>query len=475
MKKQIPILGILLIALCSSLNVSATIRLPRIISNHMVLQQQSKVNLWGTSDTEGIVEVKPSWSYETYKAVINKEGKWKANIPTPSAGGPYTITLKDKTEKLTLTDILIGEVWLCSGQSNMEMPVKGFFAQPVLTSTETITQATESTPIRIFNVEKEGTKVPMNDLRGEWLTHTPVAVANTSAAAYFFGQQLYHSLGNIPIGLIHSSWGASAIEAWMSPEALKLFPEISLKHLSNNEEVKNKNHAGAMLYNAMLYPLHNFGIKGVIWYQGEKNRLLPKQYEHLMASFVGELRQSFNQAELPFYYVQIAPFGYHDKEAPFSGAEIREAQLNVEATLPYSGMAVLMDIGEERCIHPANKQAVGQRLAYLALNKTYGKEAIPAFSPRFAKQKQEGNKLILSFTHAEMGLSSFGKPLKEFEIAGEDKQFVPAKATIIRGKEVQVWSDAIPQPRYVRYAYKNYVVGDLFGVNGLPVSSFRTM
>ena len=474
MKKTAFACACLLLGMASQ-EMAARISLPNILSSNMVLQQQTRVNLWGTSDETGYVEVKASWSSETFRAKIGNKGQWSVSLQTPSAGGPHTLTFQDRTEKQTLTNVLTGEVWLCSGQSNMEMPVKGFESQPVLGSTETIAAAREETPIRLFNVQRAASKTPMDDCVGTWQTHTPDAVASTSATAYFFGRQLLRSLGSqTPIGLIHTSWGGSSIEAWMSREALRLFPNINLKHLDNSDPIKGPNQSHTVLHNAMLHPLRACAIRGVIWYQGEANRDRAKQYEALMQNFVGELRQAFDDDELPFYYVQIAPFGYTTRIVRNAGTLLREAQLNAEATIPHSGMAVLMDIGDQTCIHPTHKQEVGERLAYMALHDTYKVKGIPAFSPRYASHKVEKNRMILTFSRAEMGLTSYGKPLTQFEIAGEDKVFVPAKASIIRGGKVQVWSETIPNPRHVRYAFKDYVVGDLFGVNGLPVSSFRT-
>ena len=460
----------LFVLFCASLGVSslqAKVKLPAILGDNMVLQQQSKVKLWGEAEEESSLTVYTSWNHQLLKTTSDANGKWMVEVTTPQAGGPYEITFDDG-DKTILQNIYSGEVWLCSGQSNMEMPVKGFPGQPVLHSNEVIANTDSSWPIRMFTVKKEGSEVLKDDVTGSWKTHTPQNVANFSATAYFFGYQLYKTL-RTPIGLIHSSWGASNIETWMSEERFKVFYPSSESKFINEKAVQRK---PCMLYNAMLYPLKDYKIKGTIWYQGEANRTDASMYAKLLPNFVNQLREMFSDAELPFYYVQIAPFPYKaDKKE--NGALLREAQLVCEKTIPHAGMAVLMDIGEKHIIHPSHKMEVGARLAYWALSHDYGIEGITAESPRYLSKKIQDNKLILSFERIGNGLTSYGKELKNFEVAGEDKVFYPAKAQLSRN-QVVVWSDKVKHPVAARYAFKNFVVGDLFNTAGLPVSSFRT-
>lgn len=449
----------------------AKVKLPSILADHMVLQQQGKVKLWGTSDRKGKLDVTTSWNSQTYQVSISSDGKWEVLIETGKAGGPYQITFDDG-DRTRLEDIYLGEVWLCSGQSNMEMPIKGFNGQPVEGSTEVIANATPDVPIRMFTVGRIPSKTPKEDCSGSWTRNTPEAVADFSATAYFFGLQLYRSL-NVPIGLVNASWGGSSIEAWMTPEALKPYPEISLKHLTDQSEVKRPNITPVMLYNGMIHPIKDFTYKGVTWYQGEANRGKPTQYESLFQDFVKDWRILFKNDALPFYYAQIAPYAYENKDEVGS-ALLRQAQYNCETKISNVGMAVTMDIGNETCIHPAQKKEVGNRLAYLALTQSYGIKGIPAQSPRYASHEVKGNKIILSFDRAPMGLTSFYKPLKSFEIAGKDGNYHPAKARIVNRNRVEVWSEDVQEPTSVRYAFRNFAVGDLFGVNGLPLSSFTT-
>lgn len=449
----------------------AKVKLPSIISDNMVLQQQTRVKLWGTSSKKTDIKVSTSWNDKVYKTKSDSEGKWEIIIETAKAGGPYKIVINDG-DTVELNDIFLGEVWLCSGQSNMEMPMKGFFGQPVEHSSEVIADATASTPIRLFTVKRNPSKVSLEDCPGEWMINVPENVANFSATAYFFGLQLQRSL-NVPVGLVNSSWGGSAIQSWMDSEVLKQYLEISQNHLTDNSEVKNPHSVASMLYNGMINPIKKYTFKGVIWYQGESNRYDAVQYETLFQSFVKDWRIKLNNDKLPFYYVQIAPYNYGNKDAIVS-ALLREAQYNCEKKIDNVGMVVTMDIGNETCIHPSQKKEVGSRLAYMALSRTYNIKGIYAESPRYKSHEVKGNRIVISFERAPLGITSNYKPLQNFEIAGEDGIFYPADARIVNRKSVEVWNDGVKNPVSVRYAYKNYVEGTLFGVNGMPVSSFVT-
>lgn len=446
----------------------AKVLLPSLIGDNMVLQQNSRIKLWGKTDTGKSLTIKLSWDNNKYKVKTDDKGNWELLVNTPSAGGPFVMTFDDG-EKTTVNDVYMGEVWLCSGQSNMEMPMKGYLGQPVIGSTEIISTANPNIPIRMFTVKKKISKEPLDSVSGYWAKNNSSEVANFSATAYFFGLQLYKSL-NVPIGLINTSWGGSKIEAWMPEDTLKHFADVSLKHLTNDVKIKTPQHYACLLHNGMLFPLKNFTIKGVIWYQGESNASKYKQYIGLQTSFVNYLRTLFNNKKLPFYYVQIAPHRGSDAN---SVVLMRETQMMLERSIPYSGMAVLTDCGEKMCIHPAKKNIAGERLAYLALYNDYGYTGIPAYAPVYKAKRIVNNKVVLLFDRLGAGLTSFGKELVNFEIAGEDKKFYPAKAVALKNK-VEVSSDSVANPVAVRYAFKNFVEGDLFGVSGIPVSSFRT-
>lgn len=468
--KRLPLVLLSLLFLCPTTS-KGEVKLPAILGNHMVLQQQCTIKLWGHSNRKQ-VKIQTSWDRETYQAKTNELGYWEVEARTGEAGGPYTILFNDG-DLVELEDIYLGEVWFCSGQSNMEMPVKGFYGQPVLHSMEIIADAHADTPIRLFTVKHNPAHRKQDSYHmSSWVTHEPAQVADFSATAYFFGKQLYNTL-RVPIGLIHSSWGGSCIQAWMSSESLQLYPEISQKHLQENSEVKQPHAVASMLYNGMVYPFRNFKIKGVIWYQGESNRKDPEQYLSLFKTFVQDWRSLFHDKDLPFYYVQIAPYRY-EKSDGITSALLREAQLLALQQTDHVKMAVTMDLGNEDFIHPAQKKEVGQRLAYLALGNTYGKKGIDGESPRFKSMEIKDNKIILSFSQVPFGLTSYSQPLTQFEITEKDGVYHPAQARIVNSNQVEVWNDSVKQPVAVRYAFKNYVKGDLFGANGMPVSSFRT-
>ena len=451
--------------------LNAKVELPSILADNMVLQQQSKVKLWGKSNKKGEITIVTSWNSKVYKSKISNNGNWEILVETDVAGGPYTIKIDDG-DVCELSNIYLGEVWLCSGQSNMEMPVKGFVGQPVENSTETIVNARPDIPIRLFSVSRSPSKTVTDDCPGKWCVNSPENVSNFSATAYFFGLQLFKTL-NIPIGLVNSSWGGSSIQSWITSETLKQYPEISQKHLSDDSEVKKPHSVASMLYNGMIYPIKNYKYKGVIWYQGESNRSNPTQYESLFESFVKDWRTQLSNDSLPFYYVQIAPYCYDNKEAVGS-ALLREAQYNCEKKITNVGMVVTMDVGNETCIHPSQKMEVGNRLACLALSKTYKIPGVPCESPRYFSHEIKDNKFIISFERAPLGITSNYKHLNDFEIAGSDGVFYPAEAKIVNRKFVEVWNNGVKNPVTVRYGYKNYVRGSLWGVNGMPVSSFIT-
>lgn len=460
----------LLVFMCN--RIEAKIKLPAFFCDNMILQQQSEVVFEGKATPNVKISFIASWLEKKKFTSSDNLGNWKLTVKTPVAGGPYSILISDG-DLHQIKNIYSGEVWLCAGQSNMEMPIKGYLSQPVLESNQIIAEIDSSIPIHLFTVQRDASKLLKEDVIGCWKENTGDAVADFSATAYFFGKELY-SILKVPIGLINVSWGASNIESWLPSNLLsKRFPNISLEHLQQEENPKVPQQAASLLHNGMLYPLRKYKIKGAIWYQGEANRFRPKEYEDLFLSFVDYLRTLFNHVEMPFYYAQIAPFAYNDQSKQLSGALLRESQFNCEEKINHTGMAVLMDIGDSLCIHPAEKKTVGRRLAYWALKNDYHRKAVDPRSPRYVSQRIDGDKILLTFEHAEMGLTSFGKQLNCFQIAGEDRLFYQAKA-LLNGNKVVVWADEVKNPVSVRYAFENYAKGDLYGGNGLPVSSFRT-
>ena len=454
-------------------SVKAKVKLSPLFSDNMVLQQQDSVAVWGWADRQMDVSVVTSWNKRSYSVKPDREGKWKVIIKTPEAGGPYEITISDGTAR-TLKNVLIGEVWLCSGQSNMEMPMKGFPGQPVEGSNMDILKSA-NTNIRLISVPRSSQTEPQDDFKGEWKEANPESVSNFSATAYYFGRLLQKIL-DVPVGLIDVSYGGSCVQAWMSKNTAVSFEDKNVPEKGDSIPVPNR--TPTVLFNGMLYPVIGYGIKGCIWYQGETNYIEPDRYEELFPIMVNEWRTLWRIGEFPFYYAQIAPFDYsvftptefHEK---YNSAYLRDALRKASDKIPNSDMAILMDIGEKNSIHPAKKKVGGQRLALLALAETYGLKGFGYKSPSFNALEIKASTIVVSFNNAKNGLTSFGKELTCFEIAGADKQFYPATA-VLRRKSVLLSSPNVSEPVAVRYAFKDFIVGDLFGTEGLPVSSFRT-
>ena len=461
-------LTFLLTALLAATGVNAKVTLPKMFSDGMVMQRETNANLWGTAKASATVSITTSWDGKAYSVKVGKDGKWKAAVATPKAGGPYRITFDDG-QQTVLDNILIGELWICSGQSNMEMPMKGFKNQPVENAVEDILHSTDN-GLRLFTVKRNSRFAPVDTVSGRWSEATPASVREFSATAYHFGRELRRMLG-VPVGLIVTSWGGSACEAWMKADWLKAFPDAKIP--ATEADIKSKNRTPTVLYNGMLHPLIGVTMRGVIWYQGEDNVPRYKTYADMLSTMVRGWRAEWGQGDFPFYFCQIAPYDYSLIDWTTNSALLREQQSKAELMIPNAGMAVLMDAGLEYGIHPRKKHLAGLRLALLALKNTYGVEGLTAESPYYKEVKFQGDTAVVTFERAGMWVyGSNGLKSDLFEVAGEDRVFHPAKAWIERSK-VYVKSDAVKHPVAVRYAFKDWVEGDLY-CDGLPVSSFRT-
>ena len=462
--------------LCMAASVTeAKVTLPHIFGDNMVLQQQTDVKFWGTAAPSTKVTIRPFWDRKmTVTVTSDADGRWKAAVATPEAGGPYSVEISDG-EKLVLENVLIGEVWFCSGQSNMEMPVRGFNCQPVEGSADVIIGARPEIPVRFCTVSKATAVIPQEDCETEWMENTPDAVVWASATAYFFGQYLQKIL-DVPVGLIISDWGGTAIEAWMDRETIAgSFPEFDLSFIERGEVQGNVSGTPTQLYNAMVAPLLPYTIKGAIWYQGEANIGRAEQYRRLMSAYVDMMRDRWENQNMPFYYVQIAPFRYGDGDEGTSSALLREAQMLSWGDIPNSGMAVTLDIGDNDCIHPADKRTVGERLALMALHQTYGKKSINPYAPVYKSWEVNEGRIFVHFNNADGGLSPLGHLLTGFEVAGPDKVFYPATARVSGWDTVEVYCPAeVTEPSAVRYCFHNCVEPSLYNLFGIPASSFRT-
>lgn len=450
----------LFLILGSLASLKAQVSLSSIFSDGMVLQQNSEVEIWGWAEPLHEVLVKPSWSNEIVKTFVNNSADWRVKLKTPSAGGPHTIAIIEN-DTIILNDVLIGEVWLCSGQSNMEMSA----AMGIDNGTKAEFEANYSN-IRFFQVESRAANHPQLEVAGLWEKCTPATMRYFSAIGYFFGQKLHTNL-NVPIGLINSSWGGSPAEAWMDQETISNDPVLEQSSKKIKERQWSPNRPGS-IYNAMIAPITSFKIAGTIWYQGESNTEAPIEYAYTFSRLIEDWRNKWTY-NFPFYYVQIAPYKY---ETPLVGVLIRESQLK-SLEVNNTGMVVISDIGNINNIHPTNKHDVGKRLANWALAKTYDKENIDYSGPVYREMKIEKNKIKLLFDFAENGLVSESGDLKLFTIAGRDKKFVNASAKII-GNSIVVYSKKVNNPIAVRFAWSNTAEPNLFNKEGLPASSFRT-
>ena len=457
----------LVTCLLTSLKGICKIGFPSVIGDNMVLQRESNVPLWGTASKNAIVIVVTSWNKKSYKTKAGANGMWNLYVSTPAAGGPYTISFSDGLLS-TLKNILVGEVWLCSGQSNMEMPVKGFRNQPIMNSNE-IAVSAENPNIRMFLLKKAVSRVPLDSATGSWEESNAATAREFSAIGFQFAQMLQEKL-KVPVGVIGTYWGGTPIQAWMNESSLKDFPQMKIP--VPGDTAKLQSNVPTSLYNAMINPLVGYGLKGFLWYQGEANVGNFTIYEKMMQSMVGGWRKLWKNDSLSFYYVQIAPYAYGADTARRS-AYLRESQLAAASSIPNAGMAVAMDVGTQRGIHPPDKTAISKRLLYLALAKTYHKNGVAFSGPVYKAMKKDADKITIEFTHADNGLTANGKELATFEIAGADHIFYPAIAKIVAGG-VTVQSENVKEPVAVRYAFKDWVMGDLYNNEGLPASSFRT-
>lgn len=461
---------VFLMAMLVSISLRANVKFPAFFGDNMVMQQQSNAAIWGTSQPNKMLRIHTGWDDKEYRIMADENGHWKTELKTPAAGGPYTIRFNDGKDTV-LQNVMIGEVWFCSGQSNMEMPMKGYTNQAIENATRDILLS-EDSEYRLFTVGRNACKEKQYDVKnGTWKEAQPESVRDFCATAYYFGRFLRETL-KVPVGLIVSSWGGTYVESWMNEPSLSNFPAIEIP----KGDVKYGGRTATALYNGMVYPFLGMSMKGCIWYQGESNYERPESYTGMFVSMVEGWRKDWNIGEFPFYYCQIAPYDYSiitkKGEPVINSAYLREAQMKAEYLIPNAGMAVLMDAGLEGGIHPRKKQVAGERLAMLALAGTYGRN-VQVQSPRFLSMEIKDSMAVLTFDRAPMHLDWTRGYSKNFTIAGADSVFYPAQTHIIRA-QVKVWSEKVPHPVAVRYGFTNWVDGDLFGANDMPVSSFRT-
>ena len=492
--------------------VHAEVTLPSIIGSNMVLQRDMQVPIWGWASAGEEITITLSTEDEDAEPIFSTtvaadtEGSWRTKLSPMSAGGPYTLKITG-SNSLELTNVLFGEVWVCSGQSNMEWSVRAS------RDADAEIAAADYPSIRLFDVPRRPSGLLQKDVEADWSETSPETIENFSAVAYYFGRKLYKNL-DVPIGLINTSWGGTRIEPWTPPVGFANLPtlesiskEIQEAHATYRQELPQKmkdieawiaetrealetdarltqmpenrhplRHQvrPTGLYNGMVYPLVPYAIRGAIWYQGESNLQEGMLYHEKMKALINGWREVWGQGDFPFYFVQLAPFNYGGwSESPFFLPQIWEAQA-ATLSVPHTGMAVTTDIGNLKDIHPRNKQEVGRRLALWALAKTYGRDDVTYSGPLYKSMAVEGNTIRLSFDYVGSGLMTRDEmPLTWFEIAGEDKQFVEAKASI-DGDTLVVSSDSLANPVAVRFGWHQTAEPNLVNKEGLPASPFRT-
>ena len=465
---------LLVAATALAFGASAKVVLPKVLGSNMVLQQNADVNLWGKADADAKVTVKVSWDKTKIKTKADENGNWAVKVATPAGSfDKYTISISDG-EEIVLENVMIGDVWITSGQSNMEMPVKGWDRQPTENAKEFIFSATKyADQIRMFTVPRARSYNEDKEdcVGGEWLCPAPSSVANMSAVAYTFAYNLVGKV-DFPIGIITSNWGGTRIESWMPIKALEdVLSKEQLEHKHKIHSIKPSE-----LYCAMIAPIRKYNARGFLWYQGCSNLGDIDHYDIMQARMVQQWREDWGDKEnkMPFYFTMIAPHSYGNSRA-IAYPLFVECQQRALANIPNCAMAATTDTGEEVNIHPAKKNEVGERMAAFALRDLYGQGGVDVVAPTYESYKVDGNSIIVTLKDVGPGLApGYGKWIKGFEIAGADKVFHPANAYVHNYREVKVSSDKVKEPVAVRYAFRNFIPCDLMSVLGLPVVPFRT-
>lgn len=463
----------LLLAVPAALTVRGKVLLPSVFGDNMVLQQQQKVRVWGDSDQKEVT-LSASWRDTPVRTEVI-EGRWTAEIETPAGSYvPQTLTVRDADSELTLGNVLIGEVWICSGQSNMYMPLRGYTGQPVEGAMRTALESPlYGNRIRMITLPKKEAETPQRDFEGHWEIPSPATSLRMSAAAYYFAQTLTRTLG-VPVGIITASWGGSKIEAWMNPASLRGMG-YDVDKINADPDIQQRAKCG-LLYNGLIAPVAGYTARGFAWYQGESNRRESGRYARLMQEMVGFWRARWGdtKAAMPFLYVQIAPYDYKDADAT-DGVLVMEAQSDALKLIPNAAMIATTDLGEKTCIHPRKKREVGERLAAEALIRAYGMRLECWSGVRFRHAEFSDGKAVVTFDNARYGLTPQGEDIPGFELAGADGIFHPAVGRIVPSKPiVEVTSEAVAVPTAVRYAFRNYTPTNLRNTLGLPAFPFRT-
>ena len=452
----------------------AKITLPSLISDGMVLQQQADARLWGWAEPGESINVSTSWG-ENAKVTTGKDGRWQLSIRTPKAS--YDVqTMRINDVELSL---LIGEVWLATGQSNMEMPLKGFGGACVKDGfRDAMNAKTEAPYVRMYNVERKQTFTPQEKCNGKWLTPIFENALEYSATAYYFASSLSNALG-VPVGIVNCSYGGTRVESWTSAEVCRQYPDIPQDSISVYNFSQWAFERPIVTYNAMFLPVCGYTYKGIVWYQGCGNVSTSSTYAERLKNMVALWRSKLNLGEIPFYQVQIAPYAYEGDGSGIGGALLREQQYKACSIIPNCDIVCTNDLVEpyeRHNIHPQEKRKVGMRLSLVALNKTYGMKDLACSGPRFDENSftVKGDTAIVGFHTNQYGVCR-NYDIKGFEIAGEDKVFYTANTEFHwQNNTVRLTSPKVPHPVAVRYCFRDFQIGNFIGGAELPLFPFRT-
>jgi sialate O-acetylesterase len=476
----------------------AEVHLAAVITDHAVLQRDIPIHLWGDATPGENITI--SFHGQTITTSAKNDGLWEAWLRPEPAGGPFTLTIHGSSD-LTRSDLLIGDVWFASGQSNMEMPLAGFPNSAIVTNSEQEIAQANLPQVRLLRMERISSPSPLNNITATWQVCTPATAKDFSAVAYFYARDIYQR-EHIPIGVIDSSWGGTPIDSWVSLDALSadasLMPAFAARahfadmqtNLELTQAAEKREDADAKakhlpapthswhpdpsswvpagLYNGMVAPFTPYGIKGFLWYQGETDSEPARAglYARLLPALIGDWRQQWGLGNLPFLFVQISSYG---AKPPADWGLVRDSQRRT-LTIVNTGMAVSLDVGQRDNVHPPDKQTVGARLALAGRALAYGENGLEFSGPLYRQTTRQGSDVVLWFDHAE-GLNSKGSDVKGFEIAGADGQFVTATARI-EGNSVLVSAPGVSEPEHVRYAWQNFSDANLYNGSSLPASTF---
>lgn len=466
---------LMMMALAMAAGVSqAKVKLSQLISDNMVIQQNTDARLWGTDAPGKEIKVTVSWSGATYHCTADKSGKWLVKVKTPAAGfTPYTITFDDG-EQVTVKDVVAGEVWVGAGQSNMEMPVKGFSNCPVENYNQIIAGGNDYQGVHYCKVPSVMSMTPLDTCKCQWNVCNQQTVGNASATAFFFARLVSKTL-NVPVGIIEANKGGTRVESWLNEENLKKYTDENLKEKAIFT-MKPDYYRPLVWGNGTFHPIINYTVKGILWYQGCSNvGYHTDQYAERLALMVKQMRSDFGLGDIPFYEVQIAPYYYDDVNGT-AGALLREQQYKAVSLIPNSGIVGTNDAVypyETQQIHPAQKQKVGERLGFYALHYTYGMDNIIAKGPSYKDMRISNDTVYVHLQDDGGGITRY-EDIKGFEVAGEDRVFHPVTATYYWTKGIILTSPEVKKPVAVRYCFRNFQLGNLGNMGGLPLFPFRT-